>query len=110
MFLSLLSNMLRTLQEIFEPQVSASNTLNPTLLSIGQRGYEIQSKYLMISDQYGLFTSGPPRLQVYQGFVFFFLPCMLVASFIPLVFMGVVMPGETCSGKFWVLVLVQALL
>ncbi|KAG4432041.1 hypothetical protein IFR05_012480 [Cadophora sp. M221] len=63
MVLSLLSNMLHTLQEIFKPQVSASNTLNPTLLAIGQRGYEMQSKYLMIPDQYGLFTSGPPRLQ-----------------------------------------------
>ncbi|KAI0508778.1 hypothetical protein F5B22DRAFT_649673 [Xylaria bambusicola] len=41
--------------------------LNPVLLDIANRGYYIQSEVLHISERYGIFSPGPPRLQVYEG-------------------------------------------
>ncbi|GKT62055.1 hypothetical protein ColTof4_02316 [Colletotrichum tofieldiae] len=50
----------------FAPQV-IDNRLNPVHLAIGIRCYQIQTEILGIPEQYGLFSSGPPRLQVHQG-------------------------------------------
>ena len=41
--------------------------LNPVLLDLANRGYYIQSEVLHISERYGVFSPGPPRLQVYEG-------------------------------------------
>lgn len=41
--------------------------LNPVLLHLANRGYYIQSEVLHISERYGIFSPGPPRLQVYEG-------------------------------------------
>ncbi|KAK1971052.1 hypothetical protein LY78DRAFT_689298 [Colletotrichum sublineola] len=52
--------------DLFAPQV-VNNQLNPVHLAIGIRCYQIQTEILGIPEQYGLFSSGPPRLQVLQG-------------------------------------------
>lgn len=53
---------------LFSDQVTASNSLNPAHLAIATKGYWIQLSLLGIPDQYGFFSRGPPRLQVFQGF------------------------------------------
>ncbi|KAK2020600.1 hypothetical protein LX32DRAFT_716363 [Colletotrichum zoysiae] len=65
--------------EIFAPQV-VDNRLNPVHLAIGIRCYQIQTEILGIPEQYGLFSSGPPRLQVFQG------------SFVPVLYFTIVFP------------------
>ncbi|KAI1126411.1 hypothetical protein F5Y10DRAFT_244955, partial [Nemania abortiva] len=44
--------------------------LNPVLLDLANRGYYIQSEVLHIPEQYAIFSTGPPRLQVYEGQAF----------------------------------------
>ncbi|KAK2017305.1 hypothetical protein LZ32DRAFT_22652 [Colletotrichum eremochloae] len=70
--------------DLFAPEV-VNNQLNPVHLAIGIRGYQIQTEILGIPEQYGLFSSGPPRLQVFQG------------STIPLVYFLVVLPAVVLS-------------
>jgi hypothetical protein len=51
---------------IWSDQV-VNGQLNPVLLDVANRGYYIQSEVLHISERYGIFSPGPPRLQVYEG-------------------------------------------
>ena len=46
------------------------NRLNPLHLDIATTGYRIQSRTLQIPDRFGLFSPGPPRLQVHEGLFF----------------------------------------
>ena len=41
--------------------------LNPVLLSVATRGHWVQSHILHIPDQYGFFSPGPPRRQVFEA-------------------------------------------
>lgn len=75
-----ISSILHNITVTFSPQITASNTLNPDLLTLGTTGYWIQSHILYIPDRYGFFSPGPPRLQVNQGFLFIFLSIMIVSS------------------------------
>ncbi|PVH83120.1 hypothetical protein DL98DRAFT_585836 [Cadophora sp. DSE1049] len=109
MALNLLSTILHTTRQMFQSQVLASNTLNPTLLSIGQIGYHLQSQYLLIPDRFGFFTAGPPRYQVYQGFHVVFVLNMTIVSDVVLGLPHLVMSQSAHRRKFWRLVLVQAL-
>jgi hypothetical protein len=77
---NLISSMLHSITVAFSPQVTASNTLNPIHLAIATRGYWIQSRIFYIPDRYGFFSPGPPRLQVYQGFLFIALFIMVICS------------------------------
>ncbi|TID02395.1 hypothetical protein CH35J_003663 [Colletotrichum higginsianum] len=72
--------------EFFAPQV-IDNRLNPVHLAIGIFGYQIQTEILGIPEQYGFFSSGPPRLQVSQGIMF---PAYVSLAAFPLVFLGVI--------------------
>ncbi|KDN66254.1 hypothetical protein CSUB01_06769 [Colletotrichum sublineola] len=70
--------------DLFAPQV-VNNQLNPVHLAIGIRCYQIQTEILGIPEQYGLFSSGPPRLQVLQGstipFLYFTVVFQTVLAF-----------------------------
>jgi hypothetical protein len=77
---NLISSMLHSITVAFSPQVTVSNTLNPIHLAIATRGYWIQSRILYIPDRYGFFSPAPPRLQVYQGFLFIALFIMVICS------------------------------
>ncbi|KAJ0163435.1 Extracellular metalloprotease [Colletotrichum tanaceti] len=65
----------------FAPQV-IDNRLNPVHLAIGICGYRVQTELLGIPEQYGFFSSGPPRLQVSQGNMF---PAFIALSAFPVV-------------------------
>ncbi|KAI1801650.1 hypothetical protein F4811DRAFT_555645 [Daldinia bambusicola] len=41
--------------------------LNAVRLAVGSRAYGIQSRVLGLPDRYGVFSPGPPRLQVYEA-------------------------------------------
>ncbi|GJC95894.1 hypothetical protein CH63R_02160 [Colletotrichum higginsianum IMI 349063] len=73
--------------EIFAPQV-IDNRLNPVHLAIGIRCYQIQTEVLGIPEQYGLFSSGPPRLQVFQGST---IPTLYLSIAFPVVVLVVAM-------------------
>jgi len=77
---NLISSILNTITTSLSPQITASNTLNPVQLALATRGYWIQSHILYIPDQYGFFSPDPPRLQVYQGFLFIYLCLMIVGE------------------------------
>lgn len=55
-----------------------NNQLNPIYLALGIRGYQIQSEVLHIPTRWGIFSPGPPRLQVYEGEAFV-SACFIVA-------------------------------
>ncbi|KAI1170909.1 hypothetical protein F4777DRAFT_88206 [Nemania sp. FL0916] len=57
-----------------------NNQLNPICLGIGTRGYRIQSEILHVPERWGIFSHGPPRLQVYQGQAF--MGCCAIVAFI----------------------------
>lgn len=44
--------------------------LNPALLAFAVNAYRIQSQILRIPDRFGLFSAGPPRLQVWEADMF----------------------------------------
>ncbi|TQN68037.1 Extracellular metalloprotease [Colletotrichum shisoi] len=73
--------------EVFAPQV-IDNRLNPVHLAIGIRCYQIQTEVLGIPEQYGLFSSGPPRLQVLQGST---IPTLYLSIAFPVVVLVVAM-------------------
>ncbi|KAI0879471.1 hypothetical protein GGS24DRAFT_439621 [Hypoxylon argillaceum] len=54
--------------------------LNPIHLALGVRGYHIQSEVLRIPNSQGIFSPGPPRLQVYEGQALV-IACGIVAFF-----------------------------
>ncbi|KAL2063982.1 hypothetical protein VTL71DRAFT_4476 [Oculimacula yallundae] len=117
MVLNLIYKVVYHARQLFAPQVlsSGSNNLNPTLLSIGQAGHYLQSRYFSIPDRYGFFTAGPPRLQVYQGFLVVAICSMVIISSFLLGFLGLVIAQEPQSEKrifrvVWDLVLIQAAL
>ena len=110
MALNLFRTILHTIREMFQPQVLPSNTLNPTLLSIGQKCYHIQSQYLRMLDRYSFFTAGPPRYQAYTGFHVVFVLNMIFVSGVVLGLLSLVMSDKEYRGRFWGLVLVQMLL
>ncbi|KAF2498881.1 hypothetical protein BU16DRAFT_308438 [Lophium mytilinum] len=67
---------------VFAGQI-VNDHLNPIHLAIATNGYRIQSQTLHIPDRIGFFSSGPPRLQVYQASMFFLLimgPCYSIIS------------------------------
>jgi hypothetical protein len=74
------SSVLNAITASLSPQVTTSNTLNPVHLALATRGYWIQSHILHIPDQYGFFSPSPPRLQVYQGFLFIAMLIMTISS------------------------------
>ena len=69
MFGRLFNNVLAILQEVFAGQI-VNNQLNPRHLAVATTGYRIQSQTLQIPDRFGLFSPGPPRLQVHEGLSF----------------------------------------
>ena len=64
-----ISNIVAFFKGVFAGQV-VNNQLNPLLLDIAIKGYCIQSHSLQIPDRFGIFSSGPPRLQVHEGLAF----------------------------------------
>lgn len=57
--------------------------VNDTHVTLARRGYKIQQT-LGIPNQYGMFSSGPARLQAYEGFVVAYLACLLLLFLIVL--------------------------
>lgn len=51
--------------------------VNDANVTLARRGYKIQ-QMLGIPNQYGMFSSGPARLQGYEGFVVAYLACVLL--------------------------------
>lgn len=58
------------LTKAFSAGQVVNNQLNPLYLAIATTGYRIQSNTLHVPEYFGLFSSGPPRLQVHQATVF----------------------------------------
>ncbi|KAF2439125.1 hypothetical protein P171DRAFT_448618 [Karstenula rhodostoma CBS 690.94] len=56
--------------------------LNPLHLSIAQRAYVTQSQTFGLPDRWGMFSPGPPRLQVYEAdrFVYAVLAWLFLAT------------------------------
>lgn len=69
MFGNLISNILAIPKGVFAGQ-TVNNQLNPLHLATATTGYRIQSRTLQIPDSFGLFSPGPPRLQVHEGLSF----------------------------------------
>lgn len=72
-----------------------NNQLNPIHLALGIRGYQIQSEVLYIPKRWGIFSPGPPRLQVYEGHAFVSACGLLVfmATWIALTDFIIFIPG-----------------
>lgn len=49
------------------PVLSDPPRLNPVHLSLANTAYRIQSQTLGIPDRFGIFSTGPPRLQVWEA-------------------------------------------
>lgn len=88
MTLKLINRIHTFLKGVFRDEIIDNNTLNPVHLAIAARGYWIQSHILHISDGWGFFSPGPPRLQVAQGFRF-----ALVVVFYSFAWLAVGIPG-----------------
>ena len=70
MLFTLISNILTYSKAALAGEI-VNNRLNPIHLSFAAVAYAIQSQTLHIPDQYGFFSPGPPRLQVYEAAAFF---------------------------------------
>lgn len=77
------SDKLLSIPDSLYPQITGSNTLNPVLLALATRAHWIQAHVLHIPDRYGFFSPSPPRLQVWQAFLFLKIFTMVICS-IPL--------------------------
>jgi hypothetical protein len=60
------SKSLAAVKGFWAPDV-VDNRLNPVHLAVARHGYWIQLHILHIPDRFGFFSSGPPRLQAYEG-------------------------------------------
>ncbi len=72
MFGKLISNIFAILKQAFAGEI-VDNQLNSLYLAIATIGHRIQSRTLQIPDRLGLFSPGPPRLQVHEGCSFLFI-------------------------------------
>jgi hypothetical protein len=54
-----------------------NNTVNSAHVTLARRGYKIQ-QMLGIPNQYGMFSSGPARLQAYEGYLVAHLAFLLL--------------------------------
>ncbi|KAL6813997.1 hypothetical protein V8C40DRAFT_283122 [Trichoderma camerunense] len=54
-----------------------NNTVNSAHVTLARRGYEIQ-QIMGIPNQYGMFSSGPARLQAYEGYLVAYLAFLLL--------------------------------
>ncbi|KAI1132418.1 hypothetical protein F5Y10DRAFT_261125 [Nemania abortiva] len=66
------------------------NQLNPIHLSLGVRGYQIQSA-LRIPERWGIFSAGPPRLQAYEGQAFVIACSMLAYTVVHVTFLSYIL-------------------
>lgn len=66
---NLISNILVIPKGVFAGEI-VNNRLNPFHLAVATTGYRIQSHTLQIPERIGFFSSGPPRLQVYEATFF----------------------------------------
>ena len=107
---NLIINILAVSRELVAGQV-VNNQLNPRLLSVATTGYRVQSHTLQIPDRFGVFSSGPPRLQVHQAFDFIVLvtwTCLNLIFATFLVFLGILYGRPTCRnlGAAYVLIMI----
>lgn len=80
MFGKLISNIFAILRQAFAGEI-VDNQLNSLYLAIATSGYRIQSRALQIPDRLGLFSPGPARLQVHEGWSFLYMvgwTCMVM--------------------------------
>ncbi|KAL2693601.1 hypothetical protein Neosp_000161 [[Neocosmospora] mangrovei] len=54
---------------------------NPLFLAIGTRGYYVQSRILRVPQRFGVFSPGPPLLQVHQASFLTFLVILFAVEF-----------------------------
>lgn len=54
---------------------------NPLFLAIGTRGYYVQSQILRVPQRFGVFSPGPPLLQVHQASFLSFLVILFAVEF-----------------------------
>lgn len=54
-----------------------NNTVNSAHVTLARRGYKIQ-QMLGIPNQYGMFSSGPARLQAYEGYLVAYLAFLIL--------------------------------
>ncbi|RMJ18944.1 hypothetical protein CDV36_001359 [Fusarium kuroshium] len=54
---------------------------NPLFLAIGTRGYYVQSQILRVPQRFGVFSPGPPLLQVHQASFLTFLVILFAVEF-----------------------------
>lgn len=85
--------------------------LNPARLAIATTGYRIQSRTLHIPDRLGLFSSGPPRLQVNEAtsfivLVFFVCFSTIGSGFLVLFIREAGLPGHRKVGALFALMTV----
>lgn len=74
------NGIVEAIKGLFSPQIATDSRLNPHHLALATRGYRIQSRVLHVPDRYGIFSPGPPRLQVHEGSTFFVMILMLVLT------------------------------
>lgn len=85
-----ISSALALFKQVFAGEV-INNQLNPLHLAVATNGYRIQSHTLQIPDQLGFFSSGPPRLQAFEGCTFLvatIFTCLFLTWDFSLVFFG----------------------
>ena len=81
MFNKLFSNILAISKGVFAGQI-VNNQLNPIHISLATNGYRIQSGTLQIPDRFGLFSSGPPRLQVHEAYFFLIMVGWIILNLV----------------------------
>ena len=68
-YLHMINTTWSTIKQFFDSQVK-DGQLNPVQLAFARRGYWVQSHILRIPERFGIFSSGPARLQVHQACFF----------------------------------------
>ena len=76
-----ISNIVAFFKEVFAGQI-VNNQLNPIHLAVATTGYRIQSQSLQIPDRFGIFSPGPPRLQVHEGLAFITMVALICLTLV----------------------------
>jgi hypothetical protein len=105
------NNTLATLRLLSAGQVlSDPPRLNPLYLSLGTNAYRIQSQTLGISDHFGMFSAGPPRLQAYEAGKFLVMGyALLILLFWASFALALCWPART-KNFWWIALLLYALI
>jgi hypothetical protein len=104
-------NTLATLRLLYAGQVlSDPPRLNPLYLSLGTNAYRIQSQTLGISDHFGMFSAGPPRLQAYEAGKFLLMGFVLLIPLFWASFTLAICWAARTKNFWWIALFLSALI